>query len=68
MSKISQSRRTTSHLVKTAIEGAQNAGLDVSVVEVCGGGVVRIVVSEVTSTGISSEAKTCDDIFEERSG
>ncbi|PYG30357.1 hypothetical protein [Pelagimonas varians] len=68
MNEAIQNRRTTPQLVQTAIEGAKRAGLPVSAVEVRGGGIVRILVGEVENTTNASEAKTCDAIFEERSG
>lgn len=68
MSENTQNRRTTSHLVQTAIEGVQRAGLPVAKVEVQGGGVVRIFVGQIGQLATTKEAKTCDKIFEERSG
>ena len=59
--------RTTSNLVKTAIEGAMGAGLPVHAVDVHGGGFVRILFFDPEEAGALKEGTLCDDIFEAQS-
>lgn len=56
--------RTTSALIRNAIEAAQAAGLDVGAVEVMPGGAVRILPPEaIQSHDAKNRGNTCDDIF-----
>lgn len=55
--------RTTPNLVKTAIAGAQSAGLPIAAVDVHNGGFVRILINAPTPEGQLKEANTCDEAF-----
>ena len=60
----SQSRRTTSSLVTTAIKGAKDAGEDIVAADVHSGGFVRIFFVDPDAAQVSKEGNSCDDIFE----
>ncbi len=61
--------RTTSALIRNAIEACRAAGLDVGAVEVAPGGVVRILPPEgIPAHRDVGRANTCDSLFEEESG
>lgn len=57
--------RTTSALIRNAIEACKAAGVDVGAVEVAPGGVVRILPPEaVRAHDGAGRPNTCDALFE----
>ncbi len=65
-------RRTTQHLVATALQGASAAGFNVVAADIHGGGIVRVYFTDPQAPALLMKADTkCnenDDIFETRSG
>jgi len=56
--------RTTSALIRNAIEACKAAGVDVGAVEVAPGGVVRILPTEaIPAHRDAAEENTCDELF-----
>ena len=56
--------RTTTSLVKRAVNAATEAGITVGAVEVQQGGVVRVLAIEAVSNNPTPKTgKSCDDIF-----
>jgi hypothetical protein len=57
--------RTTSTLIRNAIEACKAAGMDVGAVEVLPGGAVRILPPEAIPAHRSPrEGNSCDNLFE----
>lgn len=63
-------RRTTPHLVETAIRGAQGAGIPIFAADVHGGGFVRLHFTDPHEAdnliGVDEKCADIDDIFEMR--
>lgn len=58
--------RTTSALIRNAIEACKEAGIEVGAVEVLPGGAVRILPpSAIPSHGDAGRQNTCDQLFGE---
>lgn len=60
--------RTTSALIRNAVEACRAAGMDVGAIEVLPGGVVRILPPEAIRAHRHAQGgNTCDDLFREQS-
>ena len=58
--------RTTTALIRNAVEACRAAGLDVGAIEVAPGGIVRILPAGVIPSHRDAErANTCDSLFGE---
>lgn len=62
------STRTTSALIRNAIEACQGAGFEVGAIEVAAGGIIRILPkSSFPVQSDSKEVNSCDALFNEAS-